>query len=116
MNWKKILKPKPFVIFALALSVFFVLYLFINLKSAEYSSLDDYYNRIDYSCAEESDCVVKDIGNCCGAYPECVNKNSITDPAFVRHACSKEDLGGVCGFPSIIGCRCSDSKCEGIKN
>ena len=83
-------------------------------SSASYTTLEEYNNSIDYSCVENSDCVIKDVGNCCGAYPECVNKNTITDLDFVNRACAEESLDSVCGFPSIDSCRCVNSVCEGF--
>ena len=67
----------------------------------------------DYSCKTSADCAVKDVGNCCGQYPACVNKDSRTFPAQVRAQCSKEHRMGVCGFPAIHGCECVAGRCEG---
>lgn len=41
---------------------------------------------IDRSCRSDADCTVKNVGNCCGAYPACVNVTSPTDPAGYRRA------------------------------
>ena len=35
------------------------------------------------TCKVDSDCVVKDVGSCCGYSPACVHRNSPTDPTFV---------------------------------
>ena len=70
-------------------------------------------DRVDYSCKTSADCAVKDVGNCCGQYPACVNKDSRTFPAQVRAQCSKEHRMGVCGFPAIHGCECVAGRCEG---
>lgn len=75
-------------------------------------SLDKYYEGIDYSCSADADCDIKDVHNCCGYFPKCVNKNAKTDPDYVRKACG-EGLASVCGFPAIDGCKCAEKKCSG---
>lgn len=68
--------------------------------------------RIDTACARDADCVVKDVGNCCGYYPACVNVNSPTDPAAVQAQCAREGTMSICGFPSISGCQCVAGQCQ----
>lgn len=63
------------------------------------------------SCRTDADCVVKNVGNCCGAYPACVNKDSPTDPAGVQARCASEGRASVCGFTEIEGCRCAAGQC-----
>lgn len=63
------------------------------------------------NCRTDSDCVVKDVGNCCGAMPACVNKDSPSDPAGVRAQCEKDGMASVCGFTEIAGCRCANGQC-----
>lgn len=84
------------------------------VTKSNYSTLEEYKNSINYSCKKNTDCEIKNVSNCCGGYPECVNKNSIADPDFVKKACIDEKLGGICGFPSIENCRCNNNKCEGF--
>lgn len=67
---------------------------------------------LDRSCRTDADCTVKDIGNCCGAYPACVSKDSPTDPAAVRAQCARTGSLSVCGFREIDGCRCIDGTCS----
>ena len=67
--------------------------------------------RIDRSCRADADCAVKNVGNCCGAMPACVNKDSPTDPAGVQAQCAKDGMASVCGFAEIEGCRCADGQC-----
>lgn len=67
---------------------------------------------IDASCRTDADCTVKDVGNCCGYYPACVNKNSPTDPEGVRAQCAKTGMASVCGFREISACSCNADKCE----
>lgn len=66
----------------------------------------------DRSCKQDSDCAVKDIGNCCGYFPACVNKDAKTDPAAVKAQCAKNDMAGICGFQEITSCRCVSNRCE----
>src|SRR3546814_9729547 len=51
---------------------------------------------IEYGCKADSDCAVKNVGNCCGAMPACVNKDSPVDPAAVQSQCAKDGRVGVC--------------------
>jgi hypothetical protein len=68
--------------------------------------------EVDYSCHTDADCAIKDVGNCCGRYPACVNKDSPTFPERVREACAKNHEAGVCGFPDIRGCTCVEGRCS----
>ena len=67
---------------------------------------------VDRSCRSDADCAVKDVGNCCGRYPACVNKDSPTDPAAVRAQCEKNGMASVCGFREIAACTCNAGQCE----
>ena len=71
-------------------------------------------DAIDYSCHVDADCAVKDVGNCCGAYPACVNRASPTFPEQVRAECTKKHRVGTCGFPVITGCTCVDGRCSDV--
>ena len=66
---------------------------------------------VDSSCKVDADCTVKNVGNCCGYYPACVNVNSATDPAGVQASCHAKGMMSVCGFPEIQGCSCVQGKC-----
>lgn len=66
------------------------------------------------TCKVDSDCVVKDVGNCCGYFPACVHRNSPTDPAGVRAQCEKNGMASVCGFQEIPACRCVRNQCVGV--
>lgn len=68
--------------------------------------------RLDYSCRVDADCAVKNVGNCCGAMPACVNKDSPTDPAAVQAECARNGVSSVCGFAEIASCSCVASRCE----
>lgn len=76
--------------------------------------LNNYYSSIDYSCNTDSECTVKDIHNCCGEYPECVNVDAEVNSEKVTELCEKSDTAAVCGFPTINGCECKDNKCSGV--
>ena len=67
--------------------------------------------KVVRTCKVDSDCVVKDVGNCCGYYPACLNKASPTDPAGVKAQCAKDGMASECGFPTIEGCRCANGQC-----
>ena len=71
---------------------------------------------VDRSCKTDADCTVKDVGNCCGYYPACVNVDSPTDPQGVKARCSKEGMMGVCGFPAIDSCSCVKGECAASGN
>jgi hypothetical protein len=66
------------------------------------------------SCKTDSDCAVKNVGNCCGAYPMCVNKDARTDPAAVQAQCAKQGITSVCGFQEVSGCQCVKSQCQSL--
>lgn len=65
------------------------------------------------TCNVDSDCVVKDVGNCCGYFPACVHRNSQTDPAAVRAQCARDGIASVCGFNEITACHCVRNQCVG---
>jgi len=67
--------------------------------------------KLDYRCMSDADCAVKDIGNCCGTYPACVNKDSPTDPAAVQAQCAKQGRVSACGFRPIDACSCTQGQC-----
>jgi hypothetical protein len=69
---------------------------------------------VDYSCKVDSDCEVKNVGNCCGYYPACVNVDSPTFPDLVRARCEAEGMMSICGFPEISGCQCVEGRCSNI--
>ncbi len=66
---------------------------------------------IDTTCKTSADCAVKNVGNCCGAMPACVNKDSPTDPAAVQAQCNAKGMMGVCGFKEISACQCDNGQC-----
>lgn len=64
------------------------------------------------SCKTDADCAVKDVGNCCGRYPMCVNKNAKTDPAAVQAQCAKDGMASICGFEDVTACQCVQGQCQ----
>lgn len=72
-------------------------------------------DTVDYSCGTDADCVVKNVGNCCGAYPACVNRASPTFPERVKAECGRKGMAGTCGFPVIEGCACVEGSCRDAK-
>ena len=68
--------------------------------------------EVDYACRTDADCAIKDIGNCCGYYPACVNRDSPTFPERVKAECEKTGMASVCGWPVIKGCACVEGRCE----
>lgn len=71
----------------------------------------------DLSCSQHSDCVVKNVGNCCGYFPECVNKNYCADYDRVQDWCRDNSMASICGFPVIHACICNQDTgtCEGAQ-
>jgi hypothetical protein len=63
------------------------------------------------ACAVDADCAVKNVGNCCGEYLQCVNVAHMPDPAGVKAACEREGRSSICGSPDIAGCQCVDGHC-----
>jgi hypothetical protein len=68
--------------------------------------------KLDRSCRTDADCSVKDVGNCCGHYPSCVNVDSPTDPEGVQAQCAQRGMVSVCGHPVLEGCACVQGQCE----
>lgn len=68
--------------------------------------------KVDSTCKTDADCTVKNVGNCCGYYPACVNVNSPTDPQGVQAQCAKDGMASVCGFQEISGCQCVQGQCQ----
>ena len=67
--------------------------------------------QIDRSCRADADCVIKDVGSCCGAFPSCVNRNSPADPAAVKAACEKNGQAAHCSSRVLEQCACRQGQC-----
>jgi hypothetical protein len=74
--------------------------------------LDVLQSEAPYACQTDADCVVKNVGNCCGYYPRCVNQDFVADPAGVSEACKREGMSSVCGFEEPTGCACIAGRCQ----
>lgn len=66
----------------------------------------------DRSCQVDADCAVKNVGNCCGYFPACVNAQADTFPERVMAACEAQGLSSICGFQDITACACVEGRCE----
>lgn len=64
------------------------------------------------TCRVDADCAVKNVGNCCGYYPACVNRESPVFPERVKAECAKKAMSSICGFPDINACSCVAGRCE----
>ena len=64
-----------------------------------------------FSCVLSSDCIVKDVGSCCGYYPRCANLGATFGPPN----CNVGQVG-VCGFPVIDHCECQRNTCVGVQS
>lgn len=70
---------------------------------------------LDASCAVDSDCEVKDVGNCCGRMPACVNRAARPhDAAAIQRECERTGTSSICGFQELSGCRCEANHCVGV--
>ena len=63
------------------------------------------------ACSVDADCTVKNVGNCCGEYLQCVNVAHTPDPAGVKAACEREGRSSICGAPDISACQCVHGQC-----
>lgn len=83
-------------------------------ESFDLKSKSNDADPIDYSCQTSADCAVKNIGNCCGYYPACVNRDSPTFPEQVKAQCAAEGRLSVCGFQEISACTCVENRCAAV--
>ncbi|HEY2346989.1 MAG TPA: hypothetical protein VGH80_14110 [Xanthomonadaceae bacterium] len=72
------------------------------------------FEHPDRSCKVDADCQVKDVGNCCGTYPMCVNKDAAVDPKAVKAQCAREHRFGMCHVMAVGGCSCVQGQCSDI--
>ena len=76
------------------------------------AKLESLTTNLDASCQTDDDCAKKNVGNCCGYYPGCVNKNTETHPEMVSKICAERGLAGICGFPDFETCQCVEGTCK----
>ena len=70
---------------------------------------------VDQSCRTGADCAIKNVGNCCGMFMACVNKDAKTFPDQVQARCTAQGRVSICGMPSISSCECVSGKCAGTR-
>ena len=68
----------------------------------------------DASFRVDSDCAVKNVGNCCGYFPACVHKEAAVDPDAVRADCERRGMASVCGWRDIQACACMQNRCRAV--
>lgn len=80
-------------------------------RSEDEGTIKKYF--VDTSCQHDDDCEKKNVGNCCGYYPMCVNQHFEPDP---EKSC-REGQASVCGWPVIDKCVCNTKTqlCEGVQ-
>ena len=71
-------------------------------------------DEVDRSCRSDADCAVKNVGNCCGYFPACVNKDATVDPDAVRAQCERSGMASVCGWQQIQSCDCVQNQCRAV--
>lgn len=81
-------------------------------STGEPGSLEQYQASLSRRCETDSDCVVKNVGNCCGYAPQCVHKDVQTFPEQVKALCEKEGRSSICGFQEPAGCACVENQCR----
>lgn len=67
---------------------------------------------LNLRCQTAVDCEVKNIGNCCGFLPVCVNKASPTAPDLVLARCAASGEEPICDHPMIYACLCERGICK----
>lgn len=75
--------------------------------------LEEYWDNINIECETNLDCAIKDIHNCCGYYPKCVNIEFETKVNLVRDLCKVSQKMPICGFQTINSCACINGRCVG---
>ncbi|MDH5833142.1 hypothetical protein [Luteimonas kalidii] len=68
----------------------------------------------DTTCRVADDCEVKNVGNCCGYFPACVNRDATVDPDAVRAECERSGMASVCGWKEIQACDCVQGQCRAV--
>ena len=85
------------------------------IENREASNMSSSRPIIDYSCSDHGDCAAKNVGNCCGFYPACVNADFCVDLDGVKAWCRETGGVGVCGYPVIAACVCESGKCATVE-
>ncbi len=80
------------------------------------NNTDEANNKSPTFCNSDSDCKIKDVHNCCGYYPKCVNKDYVPDIAAVEKECREKGIVSICGFAQIKSCICMEHECSAMKD
>lgn len=72
--------------------------------------------QVDYSCIEDVDCVPKNVGNCCGYFPRCVDVLYQPDPEAVMDWCEANQVVSACGWSAIDSCACVENTCRSLQD
>ncbi|KAL7571193.1 hypothetical protein ACA910_010621 [Epithemia clementina (nom. ined.)] len=83
-------------------------------EPVEHSSPSNVTKRmlyIDYFCENDTDCAVKDIGQCCDSLMACVNKNFT--PNNKKRCKELGERPGPCVWSYLESCVCRNELCEG---
>jgi hypothetical protein len=67
--------------------------------------------RLDVSCKSNADCMVKDVGNCCGYYRAASTSTPRSTPGRAG-AVRAQRMASVCGFKTVEGCECVQGECR----
>ena len=100
------------IIITLILLFFSIIYIFF------YDGRNVINNRIPKEvlyCEIDEDCVIKDVHNCCGYYPRCVNKDYTPDIEKVIEECKESGVASACGWPEITNCKCINNNCVSMQ-
>ncbi|KAL7571192.1 hypothetical protein ACA910_010620 [Epithemia clementina (nom. ined.)] len=69
---------------------------------------------IDYKCKHNSECMKKDVGDCCGGHMQCVNIDFIPDYTLRCQDPNQETVCGRAPWYEIDACVCKDGQCGGL--
>ena len=98
-----------------------VMFLFslANVSAGQFTYLKAYYDSLDSSCTMDNQCVVQNVGDCCGYFPMCINSDSVLVPSEVTDICANQKTTD-CKPMVISYCRCQKAgsgtkkKCVGF--
>lgn len=88
----------------------------VGISIKPYTTLSEYYAQIDYSCTQDSDCLIKDLWSCAGEYLRCVNGNVSPDSSFVQSMCYNGGGGPGGASVPVDQCVCIQNLCKSYYN
>lgn len=72
-------------------------------------AIQNHNKKIDYSCVQDSDCIVRSTGcDCCGYISTCVNEDSVVGKCNL----GKKDFTCECIHERPASCQCIQGRCE----